>query len=45
MVTGNLTWIVSYIWGMADDVLRRLDSVLEDKPQLVLDMKVRLDLS
>lgn len=55
-------WIVNFIWGIADDVLRdvyvrskyrdvilpmtvirRLDSVLEDTKQEVLDMKKRLD--
>jgi type I restriction enzyme M protein len=58
----NLNWIVSYIWGIADDVLRdlyvrgkyrdvilpmtvlrRLDAVLEDTKQAVLDMKATLD--
>jgi hypothetical protein len=24
MVIGNLNWIVGYIWGIADDVLRDL---------------------
>ena len=62
MVIGNLNWIVSYIWGIADDVLRdlyvrgkyrdvilpmtvlrRLDAVLEDNHQAVLDMKASLD--
>ena len=62
--TGNtdLNWITSYIWGIADDVLRdlysrgkyrdiilpmtvlrRLDSVLEDTKQEVLDTKEMLD--
>ena len=59
---GNLGWIASYIWGIADDVLRdlyvrgkyrdvilpmtvlrRLDAVLEDTKQAVLDMKASLD--
>ena len=64
MTTSNtdLHWIVNYIWGVADDVLRdlyvrgkyrdvillmtvlrRLDAVLEDTKQAVLDMKARLD--
>jgi len=59
---GNVGWIVNFIWGIADDVLRdvyvrskyrdvilpmtvirRLDSVLEDSKEAVLDMKKRLD--
>jgi type I restriction enzyme M protein len=59
---GQLSWIVGYIWGIADDVLRdlyvrgkyrdvilpmtvlrRLDAVLEDSKQAVLDMKAMLD--
>ena len=64
MTTSNadLNWIVNYIWGIADDVLRdlyvrgkyrdvilpmtvlrRLDAVLEDTKQAVLDMKALLD--
>ena len=64
MTTSNadLNWIASYIWGIADDVLRdlyvrgkyrdvilpmtvlrRLDAVLEDTKQAVLDMKMLLD--
>ena len=62
MVIGNLNWIVGYIWGIADDVLRdlyergkyrdvilpmtilrRLDAVLEDNHQAMLDMKASLD--
>ena len=62
METAQLNWIASYIWGIADDVLRdlyvrgkyrdvilpmtvlrRLDAVLEDSKQAVLDMKVSLD--
>jgi len=58
----DLNWITSYIWGIADDilrdlyvrgkyrdiilpmtVLRRLDAVLEDNKQAVLDKKVWLD--
>ena len=58
----QLNWIVGYIWGIADDVLRdlyvrgkyrdvilpmtvlrRLDAVLEDTKQAVLDMKTLLD--
>ena len=63
-MSGNddLGWITSYIWGIADDVLRdiykrgkyrdvilpmtvlrRLDAVLEDSKQAVLDMKATLD--
>ena len=59
---GNIGWIASYIWGIANDVLRdlyvrgkyrdvilpmtvlrRLDAVLEDTKQTVLDMKASLD--
>ena len=59
---GNIGWIASYIWGIADDVLRdlyvrgkyrdvilpmtvlrRLDAVLEDTKQAVLDMKTSLN--
>ena len=59
---GNVGWIASYIWGIANDVLRdlyvrgkyrdvilpmtvlrRLDAVLEDTKQAVLDMKASLD--
>ncbi len=62
MSNGNVGWIVNFIWGIADDVLRdvyvrskyrdvilpmtvirRLDSVLEDSKEAVLDMKKRLD--
>ena len=62
MSTNNLNWITSYIWGIADDVLRdlyvrgkyrdvilpmtvlrRLDAVLEESKQEVLQMKVNLD--
>ncbi len=64
MTTSNadLNWIASYIWGIADDVLRdlyvrgkyrdvilpmtvlrRLDAVLENTKQAVLDMKALLD--
>jgi type I restriction enzyme M protein len=62
MQQGQLNWIVGYIWGIADDVLRdlyvrgkyrdvilpmtvlrRLDAVLEDSKQAVLDMKTMLD--
>ena len=62
MQQGQLNWIVGYIWGIADDVLRdlyvrgkyrdvilpmtvlrRLDAVLEDSKQAVLDMKALLD--
>ncbi|GAB6060636.1 type I restriction-modification system subunit M N-terminal domain-containing protein [Desulfonatronum parangueonense] len=62
MSQNNLNWIVSYIWGIADDVLRdlyvrgkyrdvilpmtvlrRLDAILEDSKQAVLDMKATLD--
>ena len=62
MQQGQLNWIVGYIWGIADDVLRdlyvrgkyrdvilpmtvlrRLDAVLEDSKQAVLDMKAMLD--
>ena len=62
MSNANLNWIVNYIWGIADDVLRdlyvrgkyrdvilpmtvlrRLDAVLEDSKQAVLDMKTNLD--
>ena len=64
MTTSNtdLNWIASYIWGIADDVLRdlyvrgkyrdvilpmtvlrRLDAVLENTKQAVLDMKAVLD--
>ena len=62
MSTNDLNWIVNYIWGIADDVLRdlyvrgkyrdvilpmtvlrRLDAVLEDSKQAVLDMKASLD--
>ena len=62
MSNNDLNWIVSYIWGIADDVLRdlyvrgkyrdvilpmtvlrRLDAVLEDTKQAVLDMKESLD--
>jgi hypothetical protein len=60
--SADLNWIVNYIWGIADDVLRdlyvrgkyrdvilpmtvlrRLDAVLEDTKQAVLDMKALLD--
>ena len=62
MSTNNLNWITSYIWGIADDVLRdlyvrgkyrdvilpmtvlrRLDAVLEESKQEVLQMKANLD--
>ena len=62
MGTNDLNWIVNYIWGIADDVLRdlyvrgkyrdvilpmtvlrRLDAVLENSKQAVLDMKASLD--
>ena len=62
MDSSRLNWITSYIWGIADDVLRdlyvrgkyrdvilpmtvlrRLDAVLEDSKQAVLDMKASLD--
>ena len=62
MSTNDLNWIVNYIWGIADDVLRdlyvrgkyrdvilpitvlrRLDAVLEDSKQAVLDTKASLD--
>ena len=62
MGTNDLNWIVNYIWGIADDVLRdlyvrgkyrdvilpmtvlrRLDAVLEDSKQAVLDTKASLD--
>ena len=62
MSTTDLNWIATYIWGIADDVLRdlyvrgkyrdvilpmtvlrRLDAVLEDSKQAVLDMKATLD--
>ncbi len=62
MKKNSLAWIGSYIWGIADDVLRdlfvrgkyrdvilpmtvlrRLDAVLEDSKQAVLEMKVTLD--
>ena len=62
MSTNDLNWIVNYIWGIADDVLRdlyvrgkyrdvilpmtvlrRLDAVLEDSKQTVLDTKASLD--
>ena len=62
MISGNFNWITSYIWGIADEVLRdlyvrgkyrdvilpmtvlrRLDAVLEDNHQAVLDMKASLD--
>ena len=62
MSTNDLNWIVNYIWGIADDVLRdiyvrgkyrdvilpmtvlrRLDAVLEDSKQAVLEMKASLD--
>ena len=62
MSTNDLNWIVNYIWGIADDVLRdlyvrgkyrdvilpmtvlrRLDAVLEDNKQAVLDTKASLD--
>ena len=62
MSTNDLNWIVNYIWGIADDilrdlyvrgkyrdvilpmtVLRRLDAVLENSKQAVLDMKASLD--
>ena len=62
MGNGDLNWIVNYIWGIANDVLRnhyvrgkyrdvilpmtvlrRLDAVLEDGKQAVLDTKATLD--
>ena len=62
MTSADLHWIASYIWGIADDVLRdlyvrgkyrdvilpmtvlrRLDAVLEDTKQDVLDLKASLD--
>ena len=62
MSNDNLNWITSYIWGIADDVLRdlyvrgkyrdvilpmtvlrRLDAVLEESKQAVLDMKSYLE--
>ena len=62
MNNSDLYWIASYIWGIADDVLRdlyvrgkyrdvilpmtvlrRLDAVLEETKQAVLDMKAMLD--
>ena len=61
-MNNNLNWITSYIWGIADDVLRdlyvrgkyrdvilpmtvlrRLDAVLEESKQAVLDMKSYLE--
>lgn len=58
----NLNWIASFIWGIADGVLRhlyvrgkyhdvilpmtvlrRLDAVLEDRHQVVLETKKWLD--
>ena len=62
MSNDDLPWIVNYIWGIANDVLRdlyvrgkyrdvilpmivlrRLDAVLEDSKQNVLDIKAVLD--
>ena len=62
MSNDDLPWIVNYIWGIANDVLRdlyvrgkyrdvilpmvvlrRLDAVLEDNKQNVLEMKALLD--
>ncbi len=62
MQPGQRNWIVGYIWGIADDVLRdlyvrgkyrdvilpmtvlrRLNAVLENSKQAVLDMKAMLD--
>ena len=62
MSNNDLPWIVNYIWGIANDVLRdlyvrgkyrdvilpmtvlhRLDAVLEDSKQNVLEMKAVLD--
>lgn len=62
MANGDISWITSFIWGIADDVLRdlyvrgkyrdvilpmtvlrRLDAVLEDKKQAVLERKAFLD--
>ena len=62
MNENNLSWGTSYIWGIADDVLRdlfvrgkyrdvilpmtvlrRLDAVLDDSKQDVLDMKESLE--
>ena len=62
MTNGDITWIVNYIWGICDDVLRdlytrgkyrdvilpitvlrRLDVVLEETKQAVLDTKETLD--
>ena len=62
MSNDDLPWIVNYIWGIANDVLRdlyvrgkyrdvilpmivlrRLDAVLEDNKQSVLEMKALLD--
>ena len=62
MGNNDLNWMVNYIWGIADDVLRdiyvrgkyrdvilpmtvlrRLDAVLENSKQAVLDMKASLD--
>ena len=62
MGNNDLNWVVNYIWGIADDVLRdlyvrgkyrdvilpmtvlrRLDAVLEDSKQAVLDTKASLD--
>ena len=62
MTNFDLNWIASYIWGIADDVLRdlfvrgkyrdiilpmtllrRLDVVLENGKQAVLNMKAKLD--
>ena len=62
MTDGDNTWIVNYIWGICDDVLRdlytrgkyrdvilpmtvlrRLDVVLEETKQAVLDTKETLD--
>ena len=62
MTSADLHWIATYIWGIADDVLRdlyvrgkyrdvilpmtvlrRLDAVLENTKQAVLDAKASLD--
>ena len=43
MKQSKLDWITGYIWGIADDVLRRLDAVLEDGKQAVLAMQASLD--
>ena len=37
MSNGDPNWISNFIWGIADDVLRRLDALLEPIQQVACD--------